>query len=326
MTACAYCYAESEEHKACGRCKSRYFCSKECQKKDWKQGHKHWCGKSGEKNIDWEIRDVEGKGKGMFALKTFEKNDKIMVERPVISISNASDFSRVKLEAGSEHDAVVELAHCKDGSLADIFGTNCAALDDDSEETGLFVDFSRINHSCIGNTTHNFMRDRGGVMVLVADEKITAGEEFTFSYASKLNARQRSVLLAAKWRFACDCLACTDSVVGDKLDRINELDDEICHQVRQGKSDTAIRTGHKLLALYDELKMSDVLYQRTYYDMFQGAISRKRTYGQAVVLIEKARDHSLAFYGYESTVVRKHQWLVAYPRFHRNFGLQDLLG
>ncbi len=46
--------------------------------------HKVWCGKSGEKCIDYEIRDAgEGKGLGLFTLRDFERGEKILVERAV---------------------------------------------------------------------------------------------------------------------------------------------------------------------------------------------------------------------------------------------------
>ena len=29
--------------KACMRCRIKYYCGKECQRRDWKAGHKHVC-------------------------------------------------------------------------------------------------------------------------------------------------------------------------------------------------------------------------------------------------------------------------------------------
>lgn len=88
MVICGYCY-EVEVTLCCGQCKKRHYCSKECQKNDWKYGgHKFWCIDSsksdtkspGELGVDFEIRDSDGKGLGLFALRDFEINDKVIVE------------------------------------------------------------------------------------------------------------------------------------------------------------------------------------------------------------------------------------------------------
>lgn len=81
---CAYCYTTAVHLLKCGKCKKRLFCSKECQRQDWKVGHRVYCGKSGELGFDFEIRQVHGFGLGVFALQSFQKNDKIMVERPLL--------------------------------------------------------------------------------------------------------------------------------------------------------------------------------------------------------------------------------------------------
>jgi hypothetical protein len=61
-------------------------CSKDCQSSDWKEAsHKHLCGKAGEIGIDYDIRPIEdGRGLGVFTRRSFEKNDIIMAERPII--------------------------------------------------------------------------------------------------------------------------------------------------------------------------------------------------------------------------------------------------
>eukprot|EP00978_Attheya_sp_CCMP212_P045740 scaffold358830_cov83-Attheya_sp.AAC.1 len=86
MKFCAFCYHPSATLQKCGKCKKRHFCSRECQLKDWKEaGHKIYCGIAGEIGVDYEIREAGGgMGLGVFALRDFRENDKIMVERPII--------------------------------------------------------------------------------------------------------------------------------------------------------------------------------------------------------------------------------------------------
>lgn len=42
---CDKCRSVSSNHSKCARCKDAFYCSRECQKSDWKR-HKRWCGKS----------------------------------------------------------------------------------------------------------------------------------------------------------------------------------------------------------------------------------------------------------------------------------------
>lgn len=60
MAFCARCYKEgpAEDFKRCGKCSKRRFCSKECQKADWQDGHKLWCGAAGEIDCDYTIREA----------------------------------------------------------------------------------------------------------------------------------------------------------------------------------------------------------------------------------------------------------------------------
>ena len=45
--------------------------------------HKIWCGKAGEKCVDYEIRDAGDKGLGLFTMGYFKKGEKILAERTV---------------------------------------------------------------------------------------------------------------------------------------------------------------------------------------------------------------------------------------------------
>ncbi len=64
-----------------GKCRTRVYCSKQCQSIDWKERHKDYCGKSGEINIDYEIKPSPGKGLGVFAKRPFKINEVIIAEQ-----------------------------------------------------------------------------------------------------------------------------------------------------------------------------------------------------------------------------------------------------
>ena len=80
---CAWCYAEVASPRRCGKCHKRPYSSRECQLHDWKLGHKHWCSISGENGYDFEVREVLGKGRGIFAKKCFERGKVVLMERPL---------------------------------------------------------------------------------------------------------------------------------------------------------------------------------------------------------------------------------------------------
>lgn len=72
------------------------YCSKECKEKDWDL-HQMNCGKSGEKDFDWEIKRCQyvTKGLGVFALRDIKKYEKISVER--VLYSTTANFTENEL-------------------------------------------------------------------------------------------------------------------------------------------------------------------------------------------------------------------------------------
>ena len=90
---CAWCYLRGPGMNACGKCRHRFYCSREHQVLDWKNGHKRWCGKAGEIDFDYEVKESPGKGMGLFTLRDFKRGEKILVERPVV-VASGPDLAR----------------------------------------------------------------------------------------------------------------------------------------------------------------------------------------------------------------------------------------
>lgn len=316
---CAFCYAAPAKLLTCGKCKKRQFCSRECQKEDWKKGHKVYCGKSGEIGFDYTIRDCQW-GKGVFALRNFEKNEKIMVERPVLRFaSNIFCYPKSISEVPpAARDAVKALVGNSFKEIINRNGMSCTAPGEEGE-TGLFVTMSRVNHDCMGNADHNYL-EKQDVKILVASRSIQEGEEITISYVCGEGTDERKWRLQTNYNFTCSCTVCQNPDLEAKLTRAAELDNSIMELASNGRIDQAMRKGKALLSLRDELDMSTWLYYRTYYDLFQVCITKKKYVREGRSYIRKAYEAVLAYYGDEDQpeVLRMKAFLQD-PSSHRNY-------
>jgi hypothetical protein len=154
--------------KLCGGCHKRAYCSKECQRKDWKggQGHKNWCQLDcGEEDVDWEIVPFGEKGFGLRAMREFKAFSRIMVD-VVRELNDPTIADLMPLE----------------GSATDNFQLNalgCGELD----KSVLCVRIARANHACDGNASH-FYDETFDVKILFAERDIQQGEEICINYVA----------------------------------------------------------------------------------------------------------------------------------------------
>jgi SET domain/MYND finger len=307
----------------CGKCRKRRYCGRECQLRDWKEvSHKHWCGKSGEIGFDFEIQPCGEKGLGMVALRTFQKNDLIMIERPVLKVPwLAHDSVRIDHVESSAQAATLALAP-EDGDFVAKFKINC--MECREGESGLYITISRINHDCLGNASHTYLKNRG-VQVLVARCTIKSGEEITITYSSiKMLHRERHDHLLQTYQISCRCRACKDPDFDEEVRKMNHLDKEITHSTCLGKIEYAIATGHELLKLYDKHDLSSWRYYDLYLDLFEAAICKQRYLESAKQYIEKAYKAALSFThddSHENVAAAK--VLVDAPTSHSNYGRHD---
>lgn len=261
---CAYCYAKRELARcimmhSCDKCSKRLYCSKECQAADWAAGHEHWCGTAGELNHDYEIRPSMGRGLGVFALRSFERNDRIMVERPVVlgscakSIAHTCNKTNTDIEnsfKASMKQAVWDLTPSEvvPGARNDLSGVP-GATDSQLQESmfeekvasnsmemggamGVCIVMSRVNHSCVGNAANWFLGAHS-VKVLSASKSISIGEEITMSYTKIRSYEERQSRLLLSFRFKCSCPGCTDPVLRKALDEDYEMDESLPALVSQ---------------------------------------------------------------------------------------------
>jgi hypothetical protein len=127
----------------------------------------------------------------------------------------------------------------------------------DDDNSCILINISRVNHDCIGNSTHWYIA-KHGLMLLIADHSIVSGTEITFSYSNKMP----HFMLKEKWNIECNCIHF------DKLTIMESLANDILLYGSNGQVDKAIDCAIKLLKYYDEYQFGPISYSRTYYDLF----------------------------------------------------------
>lgn len=240
---CDYCYKDCKTNK-CSKCLKRNFCSKKCQIKDW-YIHKSFCNKSGEFNHEIEISKSKcGFGFGVYAKKKFEINDIIFYERCLfeseeILKNNIPDCSIETFEKFKELTPV-------DGTLADKIKNNQFYADSRCTNKIICFLISRINHHCIGNTSH-FYDTNKKIMIIFATKTINVDDELTFSYTKLLlNREQRKIVTKKNWNFECNC---SDEVHQD-LENITNLRNDLIQQIYNDKLMEALKTEKEITQLY----------------------------------------------------------------------------
>jgi hypothetical protein len=272
---------------------------------DWRRGHhKLFCGKAGEIGMDYEIRPIDGKGLGVFAKKDLKRNDTIFVERPVAQPPNPS-----MPEEESVQQAIMALTPT-DSSFRSKYHRNSVGR--------LCLTFSRVNHDCIGNSHHAY-DDEKGLILLVANHTIPAGDEITYSYTFQTLHAEALRKHATFWSFRCTCRACKNPEIAQKLDQMVIYDKQAVVYSNQGRTTEGTRISLDLIKLYDEFQCSSYFYSRVYSDLYQMAITKRETFKQGVVFIKLAWEHSFGFFGYDSLLVRKKRHNMLHPTDSGNY-------
>mmetsp|Transcript_42976 Transcript_42976/g.105993 ORF Transcript_42976/g.105993 Transcript_42976/m.105993 type:complete len:169 (+) Transcript_42976:245-751(+) len=150
---CGYCYLQGPSFQLCSGCNRRAYCCRECQVNDWKRGawHKEWCGRTGEIGVDVEIRVSSAGGSGCSLCAT---------SRGAIRSSSSGSLKQGEIVARFPEGTPPSLERAareltpEEGSLSSKILTDRAILGEDSSSTGIFLHMSRVNHSCVGNSTH----------------------------------------------------------------------------------------------------------------------------------------------------------------------------
>ncbi|WPJ61192.1 hypothetical protein SMAC4_07900 [Sordaria macrospora] len=203
-----------------------------------------WTGAGGRKTMDkpYRITDVKGKGQGVVATKPIKQGDIIMVDVPVLLVSQ--EFLRKTGKEGKGHlrrrmvkrgleqlpesmrrkvmglqkgPGMYEVDALLGINVKGLGGVGSSALgllEDEEwfkgeERTGLFTEVARINHSCRPNARLCFS-EKQLTMEVVSYRPISSGEEILISYTPlTLPPSDRHRHLQQNYHFTCHCPLCT---------------------------------------------------------------------------------------------------------------------
>ncbi|KAL8949339.1 MAG: hypothetical protein Q9222_004544 [Ikaeria aurantiellina] len=196
----------------------------------------------------FRVQNIIGKGLGCVAVDDLSPGTLILMEKPLLSISNVEDrWSRQnrddlqreiqRLQTNRRLHELRNLFSRRHGTAAadrDRFEINNFQMsegdDDGPSDQGVFPQAARFNHSCLPNAWFNWnpnlqpygSPDPPEYLTLYTTKIIRADEEIVFNYRNKNWSRPRAERqreLNQDYGFLCDCMACRPNGVGDLAEK-----------------------------------------------------------------------------------------------------------
>jgi len=195
----------------------------------------------------FKIQQIPGKGNGLVATHDLIRGMKVIAETPLINMSNTDDqaFTDEKIEALARNQRVSDedwqkfrtfYTRFAPGVMSDLCGRFLSGSFTSkymhTSETGMvFLNISRITHSCSPNCAYSFNNDKNEGR-LYAIKNIKAGDEITISYGAGMSVplNQRRAQLKLERGFDCLCELCSkagDELV-DSMRRLKRIDQLVC--------------------------------------------------------------------------------------------------
>jgi hypothetical protein len=187
----------------------------------------------------YTIKPVPGRGQGVLATSNIPKGTRILLEAPLfklpdffedVQVAESFCLQEVKRLSKDQQRAFLALQNVHGRRYSPFLGvmrTNMLPLSDDDEGNGgLFVEASRINHSCRPNAQCTWNANLGCITVH-AIHNIETGSEITISYVSgaSMDHMERRQYLMEGFYFQCQCELCSLTPL-DRLrsdDRLEEI-------------------------------------------------------------------------------------------------------
>ncbi|KAK5118168.1 hypothetical protein LTR85_008148 [Meristemomyces frigidus] len=167
----------------------------------------------------YELRSTPNKGYGLYALQDIPRGTLIFEEVPLVTFPpNTPDtsylFEGLKKLTAEESTTYYSLHfdHQQAGASENekaisIFRLNCVRLGKAKRGSGVFAQYSRINHSCTPNVAngHHLNNHR---LTVHAMRDIKSGEELTSSYIDISQPAEQRAKDLRPWTLECKCTVC----------------------------------------------------------------------------------------------------------------------
>lgn len=251
---CRSCKKTEDVKLACV-CMKVNYCSKQCQRDDWKS-HKHSC-------VTFTVGSVDGKGRGMFATRNLAPGSVVLVEKPVLSVDVKKkndkkqqkilqDFKKLPEDVQTE---VLKLHDPEESSststpalllskLLRIMNYNSVNTNNFVLKTNmqtLYLKNSLFNHSCKPNCCW-VPDEKSDILTVRALVPVRKGQELTVNYFFCLQEdrgqhclmkEERQAKIMKSFNFLCLCNTCNKNDDDDLRREYIEID----KQVEAGFSD-----------------------------------------------------------------------------------------
>ncbi|KAI9782000.1 MAG: hypothetical protein M1839_005593 [Geoglossum umbratile] len=288
----------------------------------------------------YTIQEIPGKGHGLVAATTIIKGTRILSESPLFRVPRGgsskkylrnSISKKVAALREEQRQAFLSLHNSFEDEDRPELGrvrTNALPLGSDATTGGIFLDSSRINHSCNANA-QNTWNENLQKLTIHAIQDIAKGNEITIFYlTTRQNRSARLHALQTDFRFTCSCSLCSlpldqRKTSDERWDEIHRLDNSIGNGT--GILSTPLQTlhdVHKLLSLLDDEGFADASVPRAYYDAFQIAIAHGDI-ARARVFAERAASSRAILEGNDSPTVQRMESLARNPSQHMTHGFSE---
>lgn len=279
----------------------------------------------------FEVVTIDGKGLGLVAVRPLKCGDLIVAEMPSLTYPGKDpawcEVAQKRLDTlHTEQRALVMELHDafetpeKSKSLEGILKTN-------SLSRGMSVDgvlcctVSRMNHSCTPNCDWCWDEEAIEVRIYAATD-ITVGEELCIYYLDiRAQRADRRRQLSERYRFDCNCIACTGSVEAiEKSDNLRSRMQQLLNDIEAVKGaaqgESGVRMVCELLDLYDQEGIRLRSYRkRACYFAFQFSLAMKDRPGTKW-WVQRAYEHSVMCHGLAHEQTRRIRGYMADPNRH----------
>ncbi|KAE8442053.1 hypothetical protein EG329_003910 [Mollisiaceae sp. DMI_Dod_QoI] len=216
----------------------------------------------------WEIRNIPGRGNGLFATRLLHRGDHIISDTPVGVFQSDAFFLDYPIGYRYLHTAFDRLpdvtkdivmrtaAHSPGDPYMERINTNAFAGDfEGAPHFFLYPETALMNHDCRPNTL--YYHDTSSLIhATYASRTILPGEEITITYTNILQPRsERRSVLKQSWGFHCQCSLCSrsDSDIEESDARIKKISDLQTHLSDWTSNSIATPAmAEQLLELYDQ--------------------------------------------------------------------------